>query len=91
MQMTQQDERMLSAMGITMEPAKDPHHDCMVRWLEEREEKDTAVRTAQQAWSLMDGKNAQIDALVISRGLLLWAATVGWLVAIVAVVIAIVR
>jgi len=82
---------MISAMGITMEPAKDPHHDCMVRWLEEREEKDAAVRTAQQAWSLMDGKNAQIDALVFNRGVLMWAACVGWAVAIVAAVIAIVK
>jgi ferric-dicitrate binding protein FerR (iron transport regulator) len=49
-------------MGITMETPKDPHHDCMVRWREERELKDAAIQAAQLAWRSLDAKNAQIDS-----------------------------
>lgn len=46
--MSAQDERMLQRMGIDPRPPapsqSDPHHECIVRWLQERDNRERAER-----------------------------------------------
>jgi len=57
--MSMSDKRMLKRMGITaLDAASDPHHECLVRWLEEREKRCTAeaslVQNAQAYQTIME-------------------------------------
>lgn len=52
---------------------------------------NAALKSAELAWSNLDAKNKQIDNLEWNCEVLSWSAAVGWIIAIVAVVIAIVK
>ena len=81
MQTTQQDERMLSAMGIS---SRDEHAECNRRVEHERWLK----LIAEDAHSMCQ---RQFEVMRAKRAMWRDAALIGWLVAIVALTIAIAR
>lgn len=92
---TIEDESFLKAMGATMEPVKDPHQDCLVRWLEERDKRQAAEMACHRAWRTIEEQSENIGDLRQSaewwRESFWWAAGMAGVFAVVMVVIAIVK